>query len=58
MGNRQISDLILIANEVVEEYRLSKKKGAVPKIDFEKAYDKVKWGFLDFLLEKKGFDSR
>ena len=28
------------------------------KIDFEKAYDHVKWDFLDHVLEKKGFSSR
>ena len=31
--------------------------GVVFKIDFEKAYDFVEWGFLDFVLEKKGFGS-
>ncbi|RVX07515.1 putative mitochondrial protein [Vitis vinifera] len=28
------------------------------KIDFEKAYDHVKWDFLDHVLEKKGFSSK
>ena len=47
---RQILDLVLIANEVVEEYRVKKKEGIVFKIDFEKAYDHVSWDFLDFVL--------
>ena len=46
-------DLILIANEVVEEYRAKKKEGIVFKIDFEKAYDHVSWEFIDFVLEKR-----
>ena len=25
------------------------------KIDFEKAYDHVDWGFLDHVVESKGF---
>lgn len=28
------------------------------KLDFEKAYDKVDWSFLDAYLELKGFGSR
>ena len=52
----QITDLILIANEVVEETNRARRKGTVLKLNFEKAYDKVSWSFLDFVLEKKGFD--
>ena len=57
VAERQIVDLVLIANEAVEDYRSSKKKGIVFKIDFEKAYDRVEWSFLDFVIEKKGFGS-
>lgn len=56
--NRQILDAVLVANEVVDETRMKKKKGLVFKIDFEKAYDHVEWSFLDFVLEKKGFGLR
>ena len=28
------------------------------KIDFEKAYDHVDWGFLDHVLERKGFSPK
>ena len=52
---RQILDTVLIANEAVEEYRSKGRKGWVFKIDFTKAYDCVDWGFLDLVLEKKGF---
>lgn len=38
---RQILDPILIANEVVEEYRAKKKKGWILKLDLEKAFDRV-----------------
>lgn len=51
---RQSSDLVLVANEVVEDYHIRNKEGAVLKIDFEKAYDHVDWGFLDQVLERKG----
>ena len=50
--------MVLIANEVVEEYRAKKKEGVVFKIDFEKAYDHISWEFLDFVLERKGFGNK
>ena len=57
MAGRQILDTVLVANEVVEEYRMEGKSGLAFKINFEKAYDFIKWGFVDFVLEKKGFGS-
>ncbi|RVX01391.1 LINE-1 retrotransposable element ORF2 protein [Vitis vinifera] len=51
---RQILDAVLIANEIVDERRRSGEEGVIFKIDFEKAYDHVKWDFLDHVLEKKG----
>ena len=55
---RQILDAVLIANEIVDEKRRSGEEGVVFKIDFKKAYDHVKWDFLDHVLEKKGFSSK
>ncbi|WJZ91182.1 hypothetical protein VitviT2T_010279 [Vitis vinifera] len=52
---RHILDAVLIANEVVDEKRRSGEEGVVFKIDFEKAYDHVDWGFLNHVLERKGF---
>ncbi|WJZ84256.1 hypothetical protein VitviT2T_003869 [Vitis vinifera] len=52
---RHILDVALIANEVVDEKRRSGEEGVVFKIDFEKTYDHVDWGFLDHVLERKGF---
>ena len=40
--DRQILDVVLVANEAVEEYRAKKKQGLVFKVDFEKAYDHVR----------------
>ncbi|MCH91399.1 cysteine-rich receptor-like protein kinase [Trifolium medium] len=45
--DRQILDGILIANEVVDEARRSKKELMLFKVDFEKVYDSVDWGYLD-----------
>ncbi|RVW82961.1 Transposon TX1 uncharacterized 149 kDa protein [Vitis vinifera] len=52
---RQILDVVLIANEIVDKKRRSGEEGIVFKIDFEKAYDHVSWDFLDHVLENKGF---
>ena len=52
---RQILDVVLIVNEIVDEKRRSGEEGVVFKIDFEKAYDHVSWDFLDHVSEK-GFD--
>ena len=49
---------MLIANEVVDEKKRSGEEGVVFKIDFEKAYDHVDWGFLDHVLERKGFSAK
>jgi hypothetical protein len=53
--NRQILDGILIANEVVDEARKLKKDLMLFKVDFEKAYDSVDWGYLDFVLGRMSF---
>lgn len=33
-----------------------RKKTVLFKVDFEKAYDSVNWEFLDFMMDKMGFD--
>ncbi|GAU50004.1 hypothetical protein TSUD_287100 [Trifolium subterraneum] len=45
--DRQILDGNLIANEAVEEARRTKKGLLLFKVDFEKAYDSVDWGYLE-----------
>ena len=47
-----------ILDEVVHEKKRLGEEGVVFKIDFEKAYDNVDWGFLDNVLERKGFSAK
>ncbi|GAU42656.1 hypothetical protein TSUD_398610 [Trifolium subterraneum] len=53
--DKQILDGILIANEVVDEARKSKKELLLFKVDFEKAYDSVDWGYLDEVMTCMSF---
>ncbi|GAU27940.1 hypothetical protein TSUD_146550 [Trifolium subterraneum] len=53
--DRQILDGILIANELVDEARKSKKELMLFKVDFEKAYDSVDWGYLDAVMGRMSF---
>lgn len=52
---RQILDSILIANECLDSRLKSKKPGLICKIDLEKAFDNVKWSFVDEVLQQMGF---
>ena len=58
VAERQILDVVLVANEVVEDYIRSNKEELVFKINFEKAYDNINWDILDFVLQKKNFSSK
>jgi len=52
---RQILDGILITNEVVDEARKSSKELMLFKVDFEKAYDSMDWGYLDAVMRRMSF---
>lgn len=53
---RKILDGVVILHEVLHELKRSKTPEVILKLDFEKAYDKVSWKFLEVM--KKGFDSK
>jgi hypothetical protein len=44
-------------HETVHELHSKKFYGVILKLDFEKAYDKVKWYFLQQTLRMKGFSN-
>lgn len=51
-------DAILIASEIVGEWKATNISGFILKLDYEKAYDKVDWLFLEEILAHKSFESR
>ena len=52
---RYILDGVVVLHEVLHELQRKKEQGIVLKLDFEKAYDKVRWSFLQEVLESKNF---
>lgn len=52
---RHMLDAILIAAESIVDYVSRAKFGVMMKIHFEKAFNKVDWAFLDYILEFKSF---
>ncbi|GJX10357.1 RNA-directed DNA polymerase, eukaryota, reverse transcriptase zinc-binding domain protein [Tanacetum coccineum] len=53
--DRQILDGPFILNEVMSWCKKKKKQTLLFKVDFEKAYDSVRWDFLDDVLGSLGF---
>ena len=58
MPGRHILEGVLILHETIHELDRKKMDGVLLKIDFEKAYDKVQWPFLQQVLRMKGFDPK
>nr|GEX57712.1 RNA-directed DNA polymerase, eukaryota [Tanacetum cinerariifolium] len=52
---RNILDGPLILNECMAWYRKRKKDLMVFKVDFEKAFDSLRWDYLDVVMENLGF---
>ena len=55
IANRQILDGPFILNELYQWCKKKKKQAMIFKVDFEKAYDSVRWDYLDDVLKKFGF---
>jgi hypothetical protein len=58
LPGRYILEGVMILHEAIHEMHRKKKSGVILKLDFEKAYDKVKWPFLQQVLRMKGFSSK
>lgn len=56
---RQITDNILVAQELMHKFKNSKgRKGFIAwKVDLSKAYDRLNWNFIRFVLNEIGLPS-
>jgi hypothetical protein len=55
MQGWNILDGVVVLHEAVHKLHFKKLNGVILKLDFEKAYDKVTWSFLQHTLRMKGF---
>jgi hypothetical protein len=46
ISGRFILEGVVILHEILHEPRVKKLPGVILKLDFEKAYDKVRWSFM------------
>lgn len=58
MHDRQILDRVLIANECIHSRQKDKNPGILCKMDLKKAYDRVDWNFLAYMMRRMGFGSK
>jgi hypothetical protein len=54
LHNRQIHDVVAIAQEVLHSVKKINLKDAILKLDLSKAYDRVNWTFLHLVLIQMG----
>ncbi|WVZ49806.1 hypothetical protein U9M48_001132 [Paspalum notatum var. saurae] len=57
LPRRNIMEGAVVLHETLHELNRKKLNGVIFKIDFEKAYDKVRWDFLQQTMRMKGFST-
>nr|GFB35118.1 RNA-directed DNA polymerase, eukaryota [Tanacetum cinerariifolium] len=58
LPNREILDGPFIINELIARCHHKKQQAMIFKVDFAKAYDSVRWDYLDAILNSFGFGSK
>ncbi|GJV51398.1 RNA-directed DNA polymerase, eukaryota [Tanacetum coccineum] len=58
LPNRQILDGPFIINELLARCHHKKQRAMVFKVDFAKAYDSIRWDYLEDVLHSFGFGSK
>jgi hypothetical protein len=57
LPGRYILEGVVVLHETLHELKRNRRNGLILKLDFEKAYDKVNWKFLQQVLRMRGFPS-
>ena len=55
---RYIMEGVVILHEALNTFHKDKEDALVFKVDFEKAYDKIKWPFVHKMLKLKNFPDK
>jgi hypothetical protein len=58
LKGRQLVEGVVVVNEVIDFAKKSGKDCLILKVDFEKVYDSVDWGFLEDMLLRFGFGDK
>jgi hypothetical protein len=58
LKGRQLVEGVVVVNEVIDFAKKSGKDCLILKVDFEKVYDFVDWGFLEDMLLRFGFGDK
>lgn len=51
LENIGLLDIMVVANQVLDEVQRKKDECIIVKVEFEKAYDSVNWGYLEYMME-------
>ncbi|MCH80987.1 LINE-1 reverse transcriptase like [Trifolium medium] len=55
---RSLVEGVVAVNEIIDFAKKSRESCLIFKVDFEKAYDSVDWGFLDYILRRFGIGDK
>jgi hypothetical protein len=55
ISGRNIMEGVIVLHETIHEMHRKKQDGVILKIDFEKAYNKINWSFVQQTLRMKDF---
>jgi hypothetical protein len=58
LPGRNIMEGVIVLHEMIHEIHRKNLDGVIMKIDFEKAYDKINWSFVQQTLRMKGFSPK
>jgi hypothetical protein len=55
---RYILESVVPDHEVIHEIAMGKDSSVILKLDYEKAYDRINWNFLEEFLISRGFSNK